>query len=453
MTTTTEKVTGFPKATKKKASEKDSILGPKICGVHVELTKRATMMEVLKFDDDAASSLSNADLVRLVARNVVLKTWPKDINDITQCFDCRAISFFDIPNIPEGCPYCGSEKTVRDAAPTQKEVDDARLACEAEAHEEPSPPAAVAEQAPAEEKAMTNTTTSVPAGTKKNGASATPSMLAGGGTAMVKAAPAPMVQHTELELDAAIRKYEDLKSGAFVSEWDKWNHVRVNLYENGLWKQRRDDAGAPGRYKTWQSFCNAELNCAPGTAVAQMAVCAVVSREEFKQWGSTKANLLIQAPKEEQARIQKMIEGRASTREISAVVRAAKDNETIEQKEARIKGTPAEKKAKAAGAKKFAATLKAQASEKKAKSDALKEAAKPGLAKITVAAIEGKHSLDMFTTDSVRAEAKGKGERVRAKKLDQMPVCEMELQKGVWVKISWRSLPGGLKTDVEFFRK
>jgi len=472
MAATTTEETATKKATKKSTQKPgESIMGPLVCGIHRDMTVREVLVENSGLTEETAASLPTEALIQLVTRKV-LRDWPKDSKDLTQCVQCKSISNKEYDN----CLFCGSEDTVNEIL-SEKVIDDFKAACEAgvaaSVGDQPTP----AREAAKGEDTMGPSTHTAPAGGKKNGTAkaeeSTPNLLAGGlppgakpaatSTALAKAEPKALAKpQTEDDLDNAIAKFEKLKAGAMVSIWDLGDYLRNEIYETQLWKQRTEEVEEkggttkkPGRWKTWESFCNSELQCVPATAMNWMLIAKTFTRDDVARWGPTKLGILATAPKEELDRVKKSMEGGASVRQLLGEVSDAKKKHP--GKGGRTLGVSRGKYGgEASDAQKEARKANLQKNANAAKSRALKEAEKtPREAKITVAAMIGKLGrMKFYRTDAVAAKAKDK--KLVATKMDHNPVgiIELPFQKGMHLVIKLKSVgsDGGWCGDAEFKR-
>lgn len=238
--------------------------------------------------------------------------------------------------------------------------------------------------------------------------------------ALVKAAPTAVVVTTESQpLDAAVADVQRLKEASSVSAWQLGKRIR-DVFEGQLWKLRVDADGKP-RYKGFDAFVAHELGFTPTNAYKLMDLSKTFAEDDVRKFGTSKLGLLIEAPKEDQARIKEQIEKGASKREVEREVRKAK-KEKGHRRDTGRKKTPA-------GTRKPAAR-----------------------ATITVANITGRKTVKLFKKPASRTQ--DPSEFVRAKKVGDLPWGKMELENDVTMYFSVQeNAAGELQLVVETKRE
>jgi hypothetical protein len=131
---------------------------------------------------------------------------------------------------------------------------------------------------------------------------------------------------TERELDQAIRNVEKLKVDYTGCYWQIGRMIG-EIHDQQLWKLRletNEKGKAVARWKTWESFCNAELRMSPKSAGRAMNVSAQFSEDQVRLWGRSKLDLVLQAPVEARPALIEKIKAGSSKREVEEEVRKGK---------------------------------------------------------------------------------------------------------------------------------
>lgn len=222
---------------------------------------------------------------------------------------------------------------------------------------------------------------------------------------------------SEKTLDAAVSEVRKLKVQTSESIWQLGVVIR-DIHVRKLWAQRTEDDGKGGRKAKWKSFeafCIHELGFTPQTAHALSDVSANYSSEDVKKFGTAKLNLVLQAPKADQPRIQEQVAKGATKKEIEKEVRKAK-------KESNFVREP--RNAAPAGTSKAKVKAMKEGREKKAVE---KKEAKTS--QITVASIIGVQTLKLYKKPAARTF--DLDELPRAKRLADRPFGVLDLVNGV----------------------
>jgi hypothetical protein len=198
--------------------------------------------------------------------------------EVGSCDVCGGVSPANAPAI-DGCCFCGSDEKGKVLAPPKKKAQKAPPA--------PKPSTEIVKAPPKKDDLV----------------------------------PASQVA-TERELDEAVAEVYRLKGDTAAANWDLGRKLR-EIHDRGLWQLRLGDDKKP-RYKTWESFCNAEIKMSHTNVHMLMDVSAHFSREQIHALGTHKLGLLLQLPAAEQPRVMASIEAGATKAEVEAEVRKVK---------------------------------------------------------------------------------------------------------------------------------
>lgn len=221
---------------------------------------------------------------------------------------------------------------------------------------------------------------------------------------------------TVRELDAAVEDVLKIGADTAGSYWTLGRRI-ADIHEQQLWKLRtetNEKGKVHARWKTWESFCHAELHMSPKGANRAMDSATHYTEEQVRLWGRTKLDLLLQAPPEERPRLMDEVEKGASKREIEKEVRKVKSKA----------GFTRESRGSHGGK-----TDESQTRPKAEKS-------------ITVATILGTKTVKAYCKPDSMKNVDWKDQK-RAKKLADLPVGVLELINGVNMIISLQESSGG----------
>ncbi len=232
---------------------------------------------------------------------------------------------------------------------------------------------------------------------------------------------------TERDLDGAVTEVQRLKGEGAVAMWKLGQYMQDHIYNVQLWKLRSED-GKP-RYKNVDAFCAAELGMTPQNAYKLMSIAKTFSEPQVRAFGTSKLGLLLEAPKEEQPKIQKrMEEGELRThREVESAVRTA--NREIAGADEDGKKKP--KKKARDGSLRGASPGPTKASAKAAANK-----------QITIAKILGSESIKLYKKPANTRNYDPK-DLVRAKKVGDQPFGEMQLTNEVTMYFTVVQSPAG----------
>lgn len=214
-----------------------------------------------------------------------------------------------------------------------------------------------------------------------------------------KKAQAALAKMTEKDLDKAVATVQTLKGKAAKGMWDLGVEI-AKISDGQLWKLRSED-GKP-RYKTAEAFVTAELGMSVPHAWALAEISKKFTADEVLKFGTTKLGLILQAPVELRPAIKEKVEAGASKREVVEEVRRANKNR--------------------------ATTTNKRTGKEMPKPKAKTPTADNGKKMLTVANILGSQTLRMYRKASVAGDKK---EWVPAKKVADVPFCEMELENDI----------------------
>lgn len=251
----------------------------------------AAAIAEVKLDVDPGASLEQA---AVALYGYYDEHTPK--KDRAVCASCKALSNGDLNE----CPFCGSEEALAvDGVPVSSAHDVSAAAKKATNK--------------AGEQQMT---TAAETAKKTNGKSH---------VALVKddTTTKSSAIRTERDLDAAVAEVHRLKGEGALAYRHIGEFMMKHIYGPQLWKLRTE--GGKPRYKNVDAFCNDELGMSPQHAWKLMDVARNFTDAQVKAFGTTKLGLLLEAPKEEQSKIQKRMEaGELTTkREVEKEVRKA----------------------------------------------------------------------------------------------------------------------------------
>lgn len=261
-------------------------------------------------DDDNAEQLSTSLFMYY--------TTALPLKDQIRCQKCKGIG--DINE--DTCSYCGHD-----------EGDPVEVV---QKTEQPNP----------KEAPVTTTETATPK--KENGATRTAKAAAA--LVVDDTKPSSMIR-AERDLDQAVDGVRKAMTDAAFSGWKLG--VLIGEIKNGnLWKLRtvKDDKTGKekARYQTFDAFCINELQMTPRSANNWATVAANFSEDQVKTVGSSKLQLILQAPPEARPAIQKMAEDNVPAREIKKhVKKARKESKTTETTRTSAATAANEKKASA----------------------------------------------------------------------------------------------------------
>ncbi len=116
--------------------------------------------------------------------------------------------------------------------------------------------------------------------------------------------PAPAVAEviarpqTEASLDEAVTQIGGLMQAAADRFWELGNAIK-EVFDTGLWTQRRGPGGADQRYKAWGQFAETELGISHGYSLKLMDVAREFTREQVRTIGASKLHITLAVPKGE----------------------------------------------------------------------------------------------------------------------------------------------------------
>lgn len=142
----------------------------------------------------------------------------------------------------------------------------------------------------------------------------------------------------EEDLDKAIVEVQKCKAGSAQAWWDLGQKIS-HIIDNRLWKLRRKEDGSP-LFKTFESFCNAELQISPQNALMSRDCSQNFSRDQLAAAGIKRCQLKLKAPAEMRDEIQKDIESGISTRELARKVRDANKGKPIVERGGKVRSRP-----------------------------------------------------------------------------------------------------------------
>jgi hypothetical protein len=233
---------------------------------------------------------------------------------LTRCTTCHGISFESL----DACPFCGGTEGT------------------------PLVEASAAPPAPE------------PKTTKKTEARMTTVETNGQTLTKVKSHGKP--QRTEAELDASMEKIHQYKSEGAAALWAVGKEI-AHVYSEQLWKLRtnKDDKGKERpRWSSFEAFCREEIGMTPQNARSLMDVAQHYAEKDVREFGTKKLSLILTAPPEDRAALEKKAKKGASAATIAEEVRKAKKKKNFVRKDRSGKGHTEKARAAAAKTKKAA---------------------------------------------------------------------------------------------------
>lgn len=314
--------------------------------------------------------------------------------ELLQCDSCQG----DSPSTLTACPYCGDS-----ASETKKAVDPVVTTTPAAtpATDEAKPPVASPKEA---HVTTTQTATN------------------GKGQALTKVTPKKkgteeISKYTEADLDKAVKHIASLKANVAGSYWDLGQYLKESVFENNLWKQRKNEDGKP-KYSGFDQFVRAECGFTSPVAYDLMDVSKKFTKTEVLTWGHSKLALALKAPDDAIPAVVDKIKGGASHREVAATVKDERKKAGTKRKETGRKKTPAGEKTTAKPPRQKAKAPEAE-----------------GRKTITVASIEGRKTIKLFCKDDKEKPAQ---------KINDLPWGSLEMANDVTMFFSVQLRPGGL---------
>lgn len=262
-----------------------------ITGVDMSKLDRAHLEKVL--DDLKVKYEKDATDVQLTmyARSYFDEKTKKE--DLVECDKCHGISSLDL----DSCPYCGADEHDDDSSSGQTETKKADA------------PKSEPETKTTKKEATMGATAKKDDKGKKS-------------TALAAVPNTKPVSGKEAELNKRVENVIRMKGDAAASMWVLGGEIRA-LYEENLWKHRNDAKGSP-RYKSWESFVNIELGMTPQNAYKLLDIHKHFTEEKVRAFGTSKLGLVLEAPKEDQAKVMRDVEKGATKAKVTETVRKLK---------------------------------------------------------------------------------------------------------------------------------
>jgi hypothetical protein len=240
-------------------------------------------------------------------------TLPKET--LTRCTNCHGISDENL----DACPYCGG----LDGNPLVDPESDKK-----------------------EAQTMTTEVHQEPAHATTNGQALT----------KVKGGKVAKSTRSESELNDSVAKIHRLKSEGAAALWAVGVEI-AHVYKEQLWKLRvnTDDAKKERpRWSSFEAFCKEEIGMTPQNARSLMDVANHYKETDVRKFGTTKLGLILTAPPEDRAALEKKAAKGASKRELAKEVQKAKKNKGYVRAERSGKTQTKAARAAAANTKKAA---------------------------------------------------------------------------------------------------
>lgn len=232
---------------------------------------------------------------------------------------------------------------------------------------------------------------------------------------------AKLARAGEVELDAAVTEIRQLKSDVAHSYWELGKKLQ-EVYDRQLYKQRLDEEGKPGAYKTsgFDAWVREEIGFTVASAYQIMDVAKHYSEQQVKAFGYAKLGMVLKAPEAAQAKILvEQVEKGATWREVRAAVEKARVDNPTEHKPARD-GTARGSNTNGGRKPKVLAVPGGPPPEKTTKRDT-----------ITIASIPKRQKIAILAKPAKKSDVP-----LPAKKLTDEPYFTLEFENDVVLKVT-----------------
>lgn len=338
---------------------------------------------------------------KIVALTAYYTAAPDYNETCLSCDNCGGIS----PEELDVCPYCGIASGAEPGEAVAAEVVEPPVAKQPKAAKaDKEKPAVVPALALVEQKPAEPFPAEAASGTREKAQTVAPSSLS---MLIPKIGAKDMNEDT---LDSATKQVLYIKANAAMGHWALGKALEV-IFATEIWKTRTKPGkkgerveGAKHLYSTFDQWCRNEVKMAGSTCYSLIDMAKKFSEKQARELGTSKLQLTMRAPEEEQARILKSAEEGASTRQIREAVHEAKAKTGMQKRETGRKATPAGKAGQ---------TTK-------------KESARYANGKVTTTLVEGSTLIPMF------AKPDRKGDETKpAKRFADNPIAEEHFHGGV----------------------
>lgn len=236
----------------------------------------------------------------------------------------------------------------------------------------------------------------------------------------------PAIGAAGAELDEATARIIQLKNDVAKNYWQIGREL-AGVHKDELWKQRLDAAGVP-IYSSFEKYTRTELNFAGNMAYAMMDVATQYSEKLIAKVGITKLALVLSAPGDVHDELMDEVEKGATRRQLQE----------------RVKKERAKKSKAALAAEREARTGRA--------SQPNRAGGRPRKdSRLTVAAVEGKVTLEMYAKPKVKM-APGELPDKRAKRVGDFPFAMEEMSNGVVRYYTVLARASGWKLQIDTLR-
>lgn len=240
---------------------------------------------------------------------------------------------------------------------------------------------------------------------------------------------AKLARAGEQELDAAVSEIRRLKSDIALNYWHLGRKIH-EVFEKSLWKQRLDEEGKGGVYKTsgFDGWVKEETGFTVTSAYEIMEVSKHYTESQVRAFGYAKLGMVLKAPPEAQAKLlAEKVEAGASWREVRAAVREAQAASPQEPKPARDGTMRGKGGAQRAREPRPLTIPGGPAPEKTTKKDV-----------ITIASIKRRQKIPVMAKPAKRGDAPKP-----AKRLADEPYFTIEFENEVVLKVTIAQNPAG----------
>lgn len=267
------------------------------------LVKYATKLKV-GTSKDTTEALVTA-LVALFAKLPAKRT--------ADCTNCGGDSDIEL----DECPFCGDANEEEDEASGSASASDDDDASDDEDASSASTDASTASASRDDEPEDIERAKTLQEAPAANISGAGVRRMKKPGSTAMTATPAVVdmvIQYTEKDLDAAVERVNHLKGEPLVGFW-RLGGALSEIYNKQLWRQRNKDDGSPA-YKSFNQFAVKELGFTVQNAYWLIDIATNFSEEQAREFGQTKLNAILSAPKTAEPKLLEAARAGATVRQL-----------------------------------------------------------------------------------------------------------------------------------------
>lgn len=368
-----------------------------------KLSEQALKAAVKNLGLDVAAGAPLAEMAMAVFGNQKAGEEKKDF----ECILCNVCGGESDENL-DSCPYCGDgdEAKPADGEAVEPKEDDE------EGHDSVPPPAALAAVPPT---TLAGAPSKAVPGGKKPPSVASLAVVQGGKLGTYK----------EKDLDHAVKEVIKYKGSAGAAYWDL-GHSIAEIYEKDLWKLRTSEEKPQGVYRTFEAFCNAELQMQPMSALSAKDIAQRYTRDVAEKFGRSKMTFLVRADDLDRPALEQLVKSGASKAQVAKRAKELKAGKPVVERTGKVRKPPE--------------------ATRPAKKDTI----------TAIALLEASQTIPLWKKPAGKLEKTLLDTRAltRAKKLGDEPVGRLELPNGVCLYVTVDATPGGeLRAKVKFVRE